>query len=54
MGFNTAYLYMEDTRELNEPELPYQGALSADGHTPRRESYGWIVTANTLCHQFSV
>ena len=40
--------------ELDEPELPYQGILSEDGHTPGRESYGEIVTANTLCHQFSV
>lgn len=40
--------------ELDEPELPYQGCLSEDGHTPGRESYGEIVTANTLCHQFSI
>lgn len=40
--------------ELDEPELPYQGILSEDGHTPGRESYGEIVTANTLCHQFSI
>lgn len=40
--------------ELDEPELPYRGILSEDGHTPGRESYGEIVTANTLCHQFSI
>ena len=40
--------------ELDEPELPYQGYLSADGRTPGRESYGEIVTANTLCHQFNI
>ena len=40
--------------ELDEPELPYQGLLSEDGHTPGRELYGEIVTVNTLCHQFSV
>lgn len=40
--------------ELDEPELPYQGTLAMDGHTPGRESYGEIVTANTLCHQFSI
>ena len=40
--------------ELEEPFLPYQGILSQDGHTPGREAYGEIVTANTLCHQFSV
>ena len=51
-------LYQEGTldtlTELDEPELPYQGILSEDGHTPGRESYGEIVTANTLCHQFSI
>ena len=40
--------------ELDEPELPYQGLLSADGRRPGRELYGEIVTANTLCHQFSI
>lgn len=40
--------------ELEESFLPYQGILSLDGHTPGREAYGEIVTANTLCHQFSV
>ena len=40
--------------ELDEPELPYRGILSEDGKTPGRESYGEIVTANTLCHQFSI
>lgn len=40
--------------ELDEPELPYRGILSEDGHTPGREAYGEIVTANTLCHQFSI
>ena len=40
--------------ELDEPELPYQGLLSEDGHTPGRELYGEIVTVNTLCHQFSI
>ena len=45
---------LDTLTELDEPELPYQGILSVDGHTPGRESYGEIVTANTLCHQFSV
>lgn len=40
--------------ELDEPELPYRGILSENGHTPGREAYGEIVTANTLCHQFSI
>lgn len=40
--------------ELDEPELPYQGLLAEDGHRPGRELYGEIVTANTLCHQFSI
>lgn len=40
--------------ELDEPELPYQGSLSEDGYTPGRESYGEIVTVNTLCHQFNI
>ena len=40
--------------ELDEPELPYQGLLAEDGHRPGRELYGKIVTANTLCHQFSI
>ena len=40
--------------ELDEPELPYQGMLSEDGHTPSREAYGEIVTVNTLHHQFSI
>ena len=40
--------------ELDEPELPYRGTLSEDGRTPGREAYGEIVTANTLCHQFSI
>lgn len=45
---------LDTLSELDEPELPYQGNLSEDGHTPGRESYGEIVTANTLCHQFSI
>ena len=45
---------LDTLTELDEPELPYQGILSEDGHTPGRESYGEIVTANTLCHQFSI
>ena len=45
---------LDTLSELDEPELPYQGILSEDGHTPGRESYGHIVTANTLCHQFSI
>lgn len=45
---------LDTLSELDEPELPYQGYLSGDGHTPGRESYGEIVTANTLCHQFSI
>lgn len=40
--------------ELDEKELPYKGKLADDGHTPGRESYGEIVTANTLCHQFDI
>ena len=40
--------------ELDEPELPYRGILSEDGHTPGREAYGEIVTANSLCHLFSI
>lgn len=40
--------------ELDELELPYQGILAKDGHTPGREAYGEIVTVNTLCHQFSI
>lgn len=51
-------LYQDGTidtlTELDEPELPYKGILSEDGHTPGRESYGEIVTANSLCHQFSI
>jgi len=46
--------FLDTLTELDEPELPYQGSLSADGHTPGRESYGEIVTANTLNHQFSI
>ena len=45
---------LDTLTELDEPELPYRGILSADGHTPGREAYGEIVTANTLCHQFSI
>lgn len=45
---------LDTLTELDEPELPYQGILSEDGHTPGRESYGQIVTANTLCHQFGI
>ena len=45
---------LDTLTELDEPELPYRGILSEDGHTPGREAYGEIVTANTLCHQFSV
>lgn len=45
---------LEALSELEEKELPYRGCLSKDGHTPGRESYGEIVTANTLCHQFSI
>ena len=45
---------LDTLTELDEPELPYAGFLSEDGHTPGRESYGHIVTANTLCHQFSI
>lgn len=45
---------LDTLTELDEPELPYQGILSEDGHTPGREAYGEIVTANTLCHQFSI
>ena len=40
--------------ELDEPELPYRGILSEDGHTPGREAYDEIVAENTLCHQFSI
>ncbi len=45
---------LDTLTELDEPELPYQGMLSEDGRTPGREAYGEIVTANTLCHQFSI
>ena len=45
---------LDTLTELDEPELPYQGILSEDGRTPGREAYGEIVTANTLCHQFSI
>ena len=45
---------LDTLTELDEPELPYRGNLSADGHTPGRETYGEIVTANTLYHQFSI
>ena len=50
--YNTGRI--ESLSELEEPFLPYQGILSQDGHTPGREAYGEIVTANTLCHQFSI
>ena len=50
--YNTGRI--ENLSELEEPFLPYQGILSQDGHTPGREAYGEIVTANTLCHQFSI
>ena len=40
--------------ELEEDFLPYAGVLAKDGKTPGRESYGQIVTANTLCHIFEV
>lgn len=46
--------FLDTLTELDEPELPYRGILSRDGHTPGRELYGEIVTANTLCHQFSI
>jgi len=45
---------LDTLTELDEPELPYRGILSGDGHTPGREAFGEIVTANTLCHQFSI
>lgn len=45
---------LDTLTELDEQELPYQGSLALDGRTPGRESYGEIVTANTLCHQFSI
>ena len=45
---------LDTLTELDEPQLPYQGNLSSDGHTPGRESYGEIVTVNTLNHQFSI
>lgn len=45
---------LDSLTELEEPELPYQGSLASDGHTPGRESYAAIVSANTLCHQFSI
>ena len=45
---------LDTLTELDEPELPYRGILSEDGRTPGREAYGEIVTANTLCHQFSI
>ena len=45
---------LDTLTELDEPELPYRGALSENGRFPGREAYGEIVTANTLCHQFSI
>ena len=45
---------LDTLTELDEQELPYRGSLALDGRTPGRESYGEIVTANTLCHQFSI
>ena len=45
---------LDTLTELDEPELPYRGILSEDGHTPGREAYSEIVTANTLHHQFSI
>lgn len=45
---------LEQLTELEEPPLPYRGLLAQDGCTPGREAYGEIVTANTLCHQFSI
>jgi len=45
---------LDTLTELDEPELPYRGILSEDGHTPGREAYGEIVTANSLCHLFSI
>ena len=45
---------LETLTEMDEPELPYQGRVSQDGHTPGRETYGQIVTANTVYHQFSI
>lgn len=45
---------LDTLTELDEPSLPYRGLLANDGQTPGREAYGEIVTANTLCHQFSI
>lgn len=45
---------LDTLTELDEPYLPYSGLLAEDGCTPGREAYGEIVTANTLCHQFSI
>lgn len=45
---------LDTLTELDEPYLPYSGLLAEDGRTPAREAYGEIVTANTLCHQFSI
>lgn len=45
---------LDTLSELDEPYLPYRGMLAKDGCTPGREAYGEIVTANTLCHQFSI
>lgn len=45
---------LDTLTELDEPYLPYSGLLAEDGRTPGREAYGEIVTANTLCHQFSI
>ena len=45
---------IDSLSELDERFLPYKGLLAQDGHTPGREAYGEIVTANTLCHQFSI
>ena len=45
---------LETLTELDEAYLPYSGIVALDGRTPGREAYGEIVTANTLCHQFSI
>lgn len=45
---------LDTLSELDERELPYQGAMADDGVTPGREAYGEIVTANSLCHMLSI
>ncbi len=45
---------LDTLTEMDEAEMPYQGRVAADGHTPGREMWGEIITANTVYHQFSI